>query len=94
MKHLLKYVTPKIAHEWETVAHFLDNNINSTKIISTDCSDVKKCCNRLFRDWLSTNHGASPKTWGTLITALKEIDCLATAVSDIEKDLNKLFNNP
>ena len=94
MKHLSKYVIPKIAHEWETVADFLDYDINTTKVITVDCRDAKKCCDRLFRDWLTTNHGASPKTWGTLLTALKETDLLATAVSEIEKDLNELLNKP
>ena len=95
MKHLSKYVVPKVAHMWKTVADFLDYDINTIELIAKKYRDIcEECCAGLFRDWLSTNHGASPKTWGMLITALKEIDLLAAAISDIEKDLNELFSKP
>ena len=78
---------------WKDVADFLDYDINIIEGIAEKYKeDPKKCCDGLFRDWLSTNRGVAPKTWDTLLTRLKEIDQLATAVSDIEKDLDKFFN--
>ena len=46
--------------------------------------------NGLFRDWLSTNHGMRPKTWAMLLKRLKKIGQLATAISDIEKELEEV----
>ena len=76
---------------WKTVADFLDYDIHTIEMIVKKYKDCEECCDGLFRDWLSTNHGVSSKTWGTLMTRLKEIDQLAVAVSDIEKDLNVFF---
>ena len=93
MRLLLKFVIPRIAFIWKTVADFLDYEINTIKMIAEKHRDVcEKCCDGLFRDWLSTNHGAAPKTWNTLMARLKEIDELATAISDIEKDLNTFYS--
>ena len=94
MKVLVKYVIPRIAHKWRTVADFLDydDHTSTIEIIAEKHRDDSvKCCDGLLRDWLSTDHGAAPKTWNTLIEALKEIDQLRTAVSEIERDLNNLF---
>ena len=92
MRLLIKFVIPRVAFMWRTVADFLDYDINITEGIAEKYKeDPNKCCDGLFRDWLSTNHGVSSKTWGTLMTRLKEIDQLAVAVSDIEKDLNVFF---
>ena len=89
MKALSKYVIPRIAFIWKNVADNLDYDINTIETIANKYrDDGERCCDGLFRDWLSTNHGATPKTWETLMKALKEINQLATAVSDIEKDLN------
>ena len=77
---------------WKTVADFLDYDINTIEVITKKYKgDPEECCDGLFRDWLSTDHGAAPKTWDTLLKALKDIDKLATAVSDIKKDLNIYF---
>ena len=92
MKPLVKFVIPRIAHKWRTVADFLDYDINTIEVIAKKHrDDCEECCDGLLRDWLSTDHGAAPKTWKTLIITLKEIDQLRTAVSEIEGDLNKLF---
>ena len=77
---------------WKTVADFLDYDVNTIEVIADKHrDDCEKCCDGLFRDWLSTHHGAAPKTWNTLLKALRGINKLATAVSDIEKDLNIYF---
>ena len=76
------------------MADFLDydDHMSTIEIIAEKHrDDPVKCCDGLLRDWLTTDHGAAPKTWNTLIKALKEIDELCTAVSEIEGDLKKLF---
>ena len=91
MRQLIKIVIPKIAFMWKTVADFLEYDISTIENIEhKHRDDCEKCMNGLFRDWLSTNHGVRPKTWATLLDRLKEIDKLATATSDIEKELEKL----
>lgn len=90
MRPLKKIVIPKIAARWKDVADFLDYDINIIDIIEDRFrGDCERCCDGLMRDWLSTNHGVKPKTWATLLERLKEIDQLATATSDIEKELEK-----
>ena len=92
MRPLIKYVIPRVAFTWKTVADFLDYDIHITDEIAEKYrEDPKKCCDGLFRDWISTNHGVAPKTWDTLMTRLKEIDQLTASVSDIEKDLDTFF---
>ena len=77
---------------WSTVADFLDYDISTTEEIAEKYKDnPKKCCDGLFRDWITTNHGVASKTWDTLMTRLEEIDQLATAVSEIKKDLDNFF---
>lgn len=95
MRPLLKYVIPRIAYMWRTVADFLDYEITTIELIAEkNQRDPEKCCDWLFRDWLSTSNGVAPKTWTTLMTRLKEIGQLAMPISEIEKDLNKFFNRP
>ena len=80
---------------WKTVADFLDYEINAIEVIAEKYrGDPYKCCDGLFRDWLSTDRGVTPKTWTTLMTRLKEIGQLAMAISEIEKDLDKFFDRP
>jgi len=86
-----KYIIPKIAARWMDVADFLDYKIETIELIKQKHhGDGEQCCDGLIRDWLSTDHGVGPKTWGTLIERLKEIEQLAIATSDIEKELTKL----
>ena len=74
---------------WGTVADFLDYDISTTEEIAEKYKgDPEKCCDGLFQDWLSTNHGVASKTWDTLMTRLEEIDA---AVSEIRKDLDNFF---
>ena len=80
---------------WKTVADFLDYEINTIEAIAEKYrGDPYNCCDGLFRDWISTDRGVTPKTWTTLMTRLKEIGQLAMAISEIEKDLDKFFNRP
>ena len=91
MRQLIMIVIPKIAFMWKTVADFLEYDISTIENIKQKYrDDCEECMNGLFRDWLSTNHGVRPKTWAMLLERLKEIGQLATATSDIEKELEEL----
>ncbi|XP_065915423.1 uncharacterized protein [Dysidea avara] len=88
MKHLIQFVIPKIKPLWEDVAYVLLYDIEEVESIKTHPqNDVKSCCNRLLIDWLSTSHGAHPKTWSTLIENLKSLEDLRAVVDDVEKKL-------
>ena len=91
MRLIKKYIIPKIAAKWKDVADFLDYEIETIELIEQKYQgDGEQCCDGLIRDWLSTSHGVGPKTWATLLAALKEIEKMATATSDIERELKKM----
>ena len=90
MGNINKIVVPRIQAEWEDVAYALSYEISTVNGIRASGEDPKKCCKRLFIDWLSTDHGVTPKTWSTLIEKLKEVDELATATNEIITELEKL----
>ena len=93
MKYLKKIVIPRVAAKWKTVAYFLDYDIHVIDTIANKYrDDPMEYCDGLFRDWLTTNHGKTPKTWATLLTCLKEIDEMATVASDIQKELKELWD--
>ena len=87
MADINKIVIPEIKAEWEDVAYALGYKIVTVQAIKAEHKELKKCCRELFIDWLSTNHGVSPKTWSTLLEKLKEVEDLSAATDDI---INKL----
>ena len=88
MSDLLRMVVPRISPFWEDVAYALHYRISIVESIGTKHnSDPKKCCRELFKDWLTTNNGAAPKTWLTLLDRLKEVEELAPATEVIMKEL-------
>ena len=54
-------------------------------------SDSKRCCTKLFEDWLNSENGVSPKTWQTLLTQLNEVTGLADKVKEIIKQLGGTY---
>ena len=92
MKDLTIIVIPLLKAEWEDVAFLLNYNpttINSIKQSQRD--DPRKCCRVLFLDWLETNHGVSPKDWGTLLNTIAESEEFTKTVEDILEQLEKKF---
>ena len=92
MKDLIIIVIPLLKAEWEDVALLL--NYKATTIDSIKQShhdDARKCCRALFLDWLETNHGVSPKDWGTLLNTIAESEDFTKTVEDILKQLEKKF---
>ena len=88
MWNLYKIVIPKVKAEWEDLAYSMEYNIATVKEITEDCSDSQECCGTLFEDWLSTDHGAAPKTWSTLLQKIKDVDSLTATVDDIKRQLS------
>ena len=91
MWDLIKIVVPKVSAEWEDLAYSLQYSIATVKAIKKDCSDCQPCCRKLFEDWLSTDHGAAPKTWSTLLQKIKDVDNLVAVVDDIKRELSRKF---
>ena len=88
MHHLNTIAIPKLAAEWESVAYALRYGIPIVqRIRSNHHGDAKKCCNKLFEDWLSTGNGVEPKTWDTLLSKLKEIVELDAVTNEIKEKL-------
>jgi len=84
-------VVPRIKAEWEDVAYALRYEIATVHAIKAKHNeDPKKCCQKLFIDWLSTDHGVGPKTWSTLLEKLKEVEELAASMQGIINELQKL----
>ena len=88
MSDLIRIVIPRIKAEWEDVAFALCFKIETVNAIMTKYQgDPKRCCRELLMDWLSTNHGASPKTWSVLLKKLKLVEDLAKVTDEIIKEL-------
>ena len=91
--HLLnKIVIPNIMNQWEYIAYALRYDIATvTAIKDQEHGNPRRCCHEFFKDWLTTNHGASaaPKVWSTLIDALNEVDEIS---SDITEDITAKVN--
>ena len=91
MWDLIKIVIPKTKSEWEYLAYSLQYDVATVRAIKKDCKDSEQCCKTLFEDWLSTPHGASPKSWSTLLQKIEEVDNLFTTADDIRKELSRKF---
>jgi len=76
--------------EWKTVAYSMKFNLDTISAIEKDSHNVHECCDKLFTNWLTTNNGLAPKTWKTLLDRIKEVDDLARASDEIEKEILKL----
>ena len=75
--------------EWKKVAYSMKFDLHIIGAIEKDSHNVNECCDKLFTNWLTTNNGPSPKTWKTLLVKIKEVDDLARASEEIEKELLK-----
>ena len=92
MGDLIKIVIPKIKAEWKDFAYLLEYDIPTVTAIERDCRDSKQCCQKLFEDWLSTEHGVAPKTWCILLQKIKEVESLVAVADDIKRQLDRKFN--
>ena len=91
MKHINKFVVDKIAPDWKKMADSLEFEIHSIRSIEQSYpKSTSDCCDNLIRNWLSTDQGLKPKTWQTLINALKDIKSLTAATKEIEDDIQRI----
>ena len=86
---LLKKVVPAIAQEWLQIGVHLEMEVALLKTFKATAShDLKLCCLEMFECWLqgSRGTGESPRTWSTVLSAVRE--CLGHDVADsIERGL-------
>ena len=89
---LFEFVVPQIKAHWEEVAFTaLRYDIPTVEGIQTKhLTDVKKCCQEMFKIWLKTPHGIKPKTWSNLLTQLKKVEDVVAVTEVIEKGLKNL----
>lgn len=78
MRDLNRLVVPRIEVHWNDVAYALHYKLYTADAIQDKFKG--RACMRFFEDWLSTDHGASagPKTWLTLLNAIKEVELSAS----------------
>ena len=93
MADINKIVIPQIQAEWEDVACALCYGITKVEAIKAKYENSKRCCQILFEDWLSTDRGASPKTWSTLLDKLSKLKDLTAARNNIMNKLEKLVDS-
>ena len=88
MRVLNKIVIPRVSAEWEDIAYELEYEISTVRNIRNKHKEnPKKCCKELFEDWLTTDNGAKPKIWQTLLDKLKEIEELSSVTENITERL-------
>ena len=88
MHDLNRIVVPLVFEEWEDIAFALQYDIPTVEKINVKCKEnPTKCCKELFKNWLTTDDGAKPKIWQTLMDKLKEIEELAGVTEDIMERL-------
>ena len=91
MHDLNRIVVAKVSAEWEDIAYALQYDIPAVEKINEKHSrNPTKCCKELFKNWLSTDNGAKPKIWETLLDKLKEIEELHKETEDIMETLHQM----
>jgi len=90
MGDLNKIVVPKVMAYWDEVAYALRYEVHNVHSFREKSQNPKKCCQKLFEDWLSTKNGASPKTYSTLLSKLREVEELAGVIDKIVQEVSDL----
>jgi len=88
MVDLDRFVIPRIKSVWHNVAiclHFTAEDCDS--IDKKYSRDIKKCCQELFKLWLTADKGVKPITWQKLLEVLEQLDMMAVA-ERIKAELN------
>ena len=87
IKDVRQIVVPEVAAYWEDLAYEMDYDNSRVKEFSEDGGNVRERCHNLFKDWLETNNGCTPKTWQTLLEKIKKVEKLFAASERIEEKL-------
>ena len=87
MWDLIKIVIPKVKASWVDLAYSIGYGVSAVSGFERDGRCLDEQCRQLFKDWLTTGCGCTPKTWQTLLQRIKQVDDLTAAVEEIEKEL-------
>ena len=91
MRLLHEIVIPRITADWNIVADYLEYEVEYKQLIKERCqNEPVRCCVELLEDWLSSDRGVSPKSWQTLIGALRGIKSLTAETEKIIQDLQEV----
>ena len=88
MRDVIDLVFPRIKAKWEYVAYRM--NYKPHEVSGFMANDSDRSCLNLFTDWLTTDHGITPKTWYTLIKQIKAVDGLQNVAEFIDEEVKKL----
>ena len=88
MWELTKIVIPRVKVHWKDLAYCMryDSEIES---FDKEGRNDHECCEKLFRIWLNSSRGPTPKTYQTLLKCIKKIDDLTATSEEIESKLIK-----
>jgi len=93
MWELTKIVIPKIMVDWKDLAYCMRYKPEEVEGFRKDSRDLKECCEKLFTDWLGSDHGPTPKTYQALLKCIKKIDKLTAVSKTIKEELVKGKDN-
>ena len=92
MHQVVKVVVPRIAGHWKAVAYNLHYDVTRVRIIQEQCrDDPEQCSCELFIYWLQSSDGLGPRSWETILSALKQAPNLKSVSESIEKELMELL---
>ena len=89
----VKIVIPKIKAEWTYVAYSMQYDIEDVDGIEKDFADLAERSEKLFKNWLSTPKGITPKTWRTLLKCISDVDELKAVAEKIDAELKAKYSN-
>ena len=69
------------------MAYSMGYPVYEVDAIQEESHDLQQRCQKLFSNWLNTNHHP---TWGNLLKRIKAVDDLTAAAEEIEKMLQAL----
>lgn len=81
---VVSIVIPKIKAKWDHVAFSMGYSISAVKSFRRDAQNIEEACLNFLGDWLESNNGATPKTWGTLLDRVKAVDSLYAEAENIK----------
>ena len=92
MRLLHKHVIKLVAYKWDVVAYCLGFSTPLKNLIKESGNgDPTKCCIKMFEEWLDTNAGIEPKTWGTLLEELDNTGDFKKSLQEIRDELEIEF---
>ena len=87
MWELLNIVIPKIKAHWKDLAYCMRYSPGEVEAFNRDAKDLHECCEKLFIDWLNTDHEPTPKTYQTLLKHIKKVRNLTATSKAVEDEL-------